>query len=921
MTEQKLQPVYRRDYRVPDYWIDSVQLSFQLEERATRVRATLQVRANDAVDGGRRPLVLNGEGLQTQAIRIDGRELPSNEWQIEGQQLTVPAPSSRFCVETEVLIDPQANTELSGLYTSSGNFCTQCEAEGFRRITWFLDRPDVMARFTTRIEADAERYPVLLSNGNRTGGGELEGGRHWVCWEDPFPKPSYLFALVAGNLKARRGEFATRSGRRVQLEIWVEPENIDSCDHALLSLKKSMAWDEEVFGLEYDLDIYMVVAVNDFNMGAMENKGLNVFNSKFVLAKPETATDDDYDGIEAVIAHEYFHNWTGNRVTCRDWFQLTLKEGLTVYRDQEFSADQSSAAVKRIEDVIQLRSAQFAEDSGPMSHPVRPESYVEMNNFYTTTVYEKGAEIVRLYERLLGRAGFRRGMDLYFERHDGSAVTCNDFRAAMADANGVDLTDFEAWYCQSGTPTLTARDRYDAQSKQYHLTLKQSASRAADQTDGAGSNESAELERLKRIPLPIPVLVGLIGSDGKDMPSAYPKSTSSSSVGDSAGDSKAAEARAMLVPEVKVGQRGCLLLLRESEQTFTFDNVYEPPVLSALRDFSAPVKWIQERDRKQLAFQMACDSDAFNRWDAGQELAQSVLLETISKIQDGEALSLDPDWLGAFGKVVRDSELDSALKAKAMGMPGERYLGQQMDCVDPVSIHRAREFCAHGLASSLQSELWQLFEVNGDNGDYSLDRAAVNRRLLKNTALGLLSRLEVPQVVAAAMEQFEASNNMTDCYAALEVLCELDAAERGEALERFYKRWKDDPLVLDKWFRVQALSARPQTLQEVIRLRGHADFHLSNPNRVRSLIGCFAQLNQLGFHADTGEGYRFIADNVIELDGINPQVASRLVSAFNHWRRFDAKRQAAMSRELERIAAHAGLSRDVGEIVGRALSS
>ncbi len=921
MTEQKLQPVYRRDYRVPDYWIDSVQLSFQLEERATRVLASMQVRANDAVDGVLRPLVLNGEGLQTQAIRIDGRELPSDEWQIEESQLTVAAPSKSFCLETEVLIDPHANTELSGLYTSSGNFCTQCEAEGFRRITWFLDRPDVMARFTTRIEADAERYAVLLSNGNRTGGGKLAGGRHWVRWEDPFPKPSYLFALVAGRLEACRGEFVTRSGRSVQLEIWVEPENIDSCDHALLSLKKSMAWDEEVFGLEYDLDIYMVVAVNDFNMGAMENKGLNVFNSKYVLAKPETATDDDYDGIEAVIAHEYFHNWTGNRVTCRDWFQLTLKEGLTVYRDQEFSADQSSAAVKRIEDVMQLRSAQFAEDSGPMSHPVRPESYVEMNNFYTTTVYEKGAEIVRLYQRLLGREGFRRGMDLYFERHDGSAVTCNDFRAAMADANDVDLTDFEAWYCQSGTPTLRAQGRYDAQSKQYHLTLEQSAGRAAnsnaDKADAVVSKANAELERLKEIPLPIPVLVALIGSDGNDMAIAYPASTASKR----SGDTQAAEPKAMLVPEVKVGERGCLLLLRESEQTFTFDNVEEPPVLSALRDFSAPVKWIQERDRKQLALQMACDRDAFNRWDAGQELAQSVLLETISKIQNGKALSLDADWLGAFGKVVDDSTLDSALKAKAMELPGERYLGQQMDCVDPVSIHRAREFCALELARSLRTELWQLFEANCDNRAYSLDRDAVNRRLLKNMALGLLSRLEEPQVVAAAMEQFKTSNNMTDCYAALEILCELNAEERGEALESFYTRWKQDPLVLDKWFRVQALSARPQTLQEVIRLRGHSDFHLGNPNRVRSLIGCFAQLNQLGFHAGTGEGYRFIADNVIELDSINPQVASRLVSAFNHWRRFDAERQAAMSCELERIAAHAGLSRDVGEIVSRALRS
>jgi len=689
-----------------------------------------------------------------------------------------------------------------------------------------------------------------------------------VRWEDPFPKPSYLFALVAGELRCHGGSFTTRSGREVRLEIWVEPQNIDRCEHALRSLQKAMKWDEEVFGLEYDLDIYMIVAVNDFNMGAMENKGLNVFNSKYVLARPDTATDDDYEAVEGVIGHEYFHNWTGNRVTCRDWFQLTLKEGLTVFRDQEFSADMTSPAVKRIQDVRALRTVQFAEDAGPMSHPIRPESYIEMNNFYTATVYEKGAEVVRMIHTLVGQEGFRRGMDLYFERHDGHAVTCDDFRAALADANDADLNQFERWYSTPGTPTLAASGAYDEERRTYHLTLRQSVPAA----------DPAQVPD----PLLMPVRVGLLGSGGGD-----------------------------LVERV--------LELKETEQTFEFKDLPERPVPSLARGFSVPVKLEMERSRQELAFLMAHDSDAFNRWDAGQELAQLLLLELAREHAAGRVLSLDPEFVAAFRKTLLDPNLDGSLKSLALTLPNERYLGQQMEVVDPDALHAARLFVVRGLARALRTELSATYAQHAPAGAFEIDKAAIARRRIRNRALAYLTALGEPETTALAARQLAEADNMTDYEAAFACLVNLDTPESTDAIRTFHERWQHEPLVLDKWFRMQAFSVLPGTTERVAELAGHPDFTLKTPNRVYALVGAFATGNQAAFHAQGGQGYVFLADKVLELDALNPQVAARMVKSFNTWKRFDTERQGLMRAEIERIAARPGLSKDVTEIVGRAL--
>ena len=882
MKTETPQPVLRSDYRRPDYWIDTVDLDFQLGEDATLVTASIRFRANDEVNDGGAPLVLHGQALTLVSVAVDGRELAAGEYTADGQGLTIPTVPAEFTLLTVVEIKPQENTALSGLYKSSGNFCTQCEAEGFRRITYFLDRPDVMAKYTTRIEGDATKYPVMLSNGNRVGGGKLEGGRHWVKWEDPFAKPSYLFALVAGELRSHDGEFVTMSGRTVRLEIWVEPQNIDSCAHALASLQKAMKWDEEVFGLEYDLDIYMIVAVGDFNMGAMENKGLNVFNSKFVLARPETATDDDYERIEGVIAHEYFHNWTGNRVTCRDWFQLSLKEGLTVFRDQQFTADMTSAAVKRIGDVRNLRTSQFAEAAGPMAHPIRPESYVEMNNFYTVTVYEKGAEVIRMYHTLLGQAGFRKGMDLYFERHDGGAVTCDDFRAAMADANGVDLTKFERWYDQAGTPSLKAHGSWDATNGTYTLTLAQSAK--------AMRGESAPR------PFHIPVRVGLLGAKGKDMPLQL-----------------AGEAAAMGTTRT--------LELCDAEAGFTFVGVTEKPVPSILRGFSAPVNFEMERTREELAFLMGHDSDPFQRWEAGQELGRRIVLGLVADRAAGRDLVLDPVFIEAFGRVLADESLDGSLKCQALVLPGERELALQMETVDVDGLHEARQFVCRELARALRAELRATYDATASSAPYTNDKANIDRRRLRNTVLAYLASLETFETTGLVWTQFESADNMTEIQAALSILTDLDCSERTQALAAYHAEWREDPLVLDKWFMVQAMSTHPAAVDHVLELSRHSDFTLKNPNRVRALVGNFAMLNQVRFHAADGRGYQFLGDVVLELDGINPQVASRIVSSFNQWRRFDEARQALMKAQLERIAAKEGLSKDVFEIVSRGLES
>jgi aminopeptidase N len=890
MSAEKPRVVYRQDYRPPDYRIDEADLHFALDEERTVVTARLQVRRNEALAGDVPPLVLDGEGLALRAVAIDGRPLRASEYHVSDESLVIDAPPARFELETAVEISPRANTALSGLYLSSGNFCTQCEAHGFRRITWFLDRPDVMARFRTTLEADRERFPVLLSNGNRVAEENLSEGRHRAVWEDPFPKPSYLFALVAGDLRRHADRFTTRSGREVRLEIWVEPANLDRCEHAMRSLKRAMKWDEVVFGLEYDLDVYMIVAVNDFNMGAMENKGLNVFNSKYVLARPDTATDDEYEAIEGVIAHEYFHNWTGNRVTCRDWFQLTLKEGLTVYRDQEFSAETTSRPVKRIQDVKSLRSRQMPEDAGPMAHPIRPDSYISMDNFYTATVYEKGAEVVRLYETLLGRDGFRRGMDLYFQRHDGEAVTCDDFRAAMADANGTDLSRLERWYAQAGTPLLEASGVHDPARGRYTLSLRQSY-------PGAEGDDPRE-------PVPIPVRMGLLGPDGAPLPLHL--------VGDA--DAEAA-------PMERV------LRLEEREQRFVFDQVPVRPVPSLLRGFSAPVKLHVALSRDELAFLMAHDPDPFNRWDAGQQLAAALLLDLAADARAGRTLALAPAFVDAFGRILADPHLDGSLQSLALGLPAEDVLGQEMAVIDPDALHAARDFAVAELARCHREALeaiharLALATANGDAraGAASDGQAAVDARRLKNTCLRYLAALGDPGWTAQVAAQCESARTMTDRQAALRILVDLEGPERERALERFHAEWRDDPLVLDKWFALQAVSARADTPERVESLYRHPDFSLANPNRVRALVGTFASGNPVRFHDASGRGYRFLADAVLDLDPKNPQVAARLVSSFSQWRRFDPGRQEAMRAQLQRIAEVPRLSKDVRENVDRTL--
>lgn len=880
MKDPVPQPIHRKDYQPPAFVIDTVQLHFDLQESFTTVRATMEVRRNGSHGAD---LVLRGERLELVSVIIDGIPCEADSYTVTEENLSVPNVPDTFELRTEVRIKPHENTELSGLYKSSGNYCTQCEAEGFRRITYFLDRPDVMARYRTTIVADKASYPVLLSNGNAVERADLDGGRHTVTWEDPFPKPSYLFALVAADLSCKEGTFTTRSGREVKLEIWVEHQNIGACDHALLSLQKSMKWDEEVFGLEYDLDIYMIVAVSDFNMGAMENKGLNVFNSKYVLARPETATDDDFEGVEAVIGHEYFHNWTGNRVTCRDWFQLTLKEGLTVFRDEQFTADMTSPAVKRIQDVRVLRAAQFSEDASPTAHPIRPDAYIEMNNFYTATVYNKGAEVIRMMHTLLGPQAFRKGMDLYFERHDGQAVTCDDFRAAMADASGVDLEQFGLWYSQSGTPRLRVCGEYDAPAQTYSLTLEQLAPTAGGPAEYA--------------PMHLPVAIGLLGPAGADL-ELQPSD-----------------------PAVTLRGTTAILELRAQKQTFTFEGVTAPPQPSVLRGFSAPVKLEQERSGEELALSMAHDSDSFNRWDAAQSFASDLLLALTAARASGAEMLADPRFVAAVGALLQDPKLDPSLAALSLILPDERVLGQRQSVVDVDGLHAARTFLRRAVADAHAPRLWEVYrDLVQRTKPYANGKDANGWRRLKNVVLGYLVSTADPAAIEAARTQFDQADNMTDAQAALSVLVDQDHPARDEALGAFYERWKNQPLVLDKWFAVQAMAERSDTVDRVNALRTHADMTLSNPNRIRSLMGTFAVRNQVRFHAADGGGYTLLADTIVELDPLNPQVAARLTSAFMSWRRFDDGRKALMKSELQRIRDTQGLSRDVAELISKALA-
>jgi len=861
MREPTSRTIFLKDYTPPPFLISTIELDVEIRDNDAFVRARLAVvRNSDSADAAA-PLVLNGDELCLQSIAIDGRKLGAGEYSVEPERLTIAAVPDAFKLETAVTIVPQKNTKLEGLYATKAGFVTQCEAEGFRRITWFIDRPDVMAKYTVTVRANKDKYPVLLSNGNLVGSGEQRGGRHWAKFEDPFPKPSYLFAMVAAKLEMLEDAFVTKSGRQARLAIYVEPGRLDQCGFAMECLKSSMKWDEEVFGLELDLDQYMIVAVGDFNSGAMENKGLNIFNTKYVLARPDVATDVDYQNIDRVVAHEYFHNWTGDRVTCRDWFQLSLKEGLTVFRDQEYGADRYSRPVQRIQEVRSLRSGQFPEDAGPMAHPVRPQSYMEIRNFYTMTVYEKGAEVVRMQHTLLGPALFRKGMDLYFERHDGQAVTTDDFVAAMQDASGIDLMQFKRWYDQAGTPVLEVTGSYDAAAKRYTLSVKQSCPPTPGQPD--------------KLPLHIPFAVGLVGSDGGDLAAK-------------------------------------LLSVTQAEEQFVFDDIPESPVPSILRGFSAPVTVKYAYSEAELAHLMAHDSDAFNRWEAGQRLATGLLL--------GGANEAPKSFIDAFGRVLADGPRDPAFAAEALNLPSESTLAEQVEVVDPDALHASRVGVRRQVAAALRKELLSMYGEMTVHGPYSPDAASAGKRALRNLCLGLLMELDDAEIRALCVKQFEAADNMTDAMAALTFLANTDCPERMAALESVYGKWKHEPLVVDKWLSVQATSRLPGTLDEVKRLTAHPAFDIRNPNKIYSLIRAFVAANHVRFHAADGGGYEFAAEQVIAIDKLNPQVAARVARCFDRWRKFDSGRQAHAKAALEKILASEGLSRDVGEIVGKALA-
>ena len=885
MRTEQPKMIYLKDYQAPDYLIDETHLTFGLFDDHSLVHAQLVMRRNPARGAGLPPLVLDGEQMQLLSVKLDDSDLSGDDYQLAADSLTLQPRSETFTVDTSVRIHPETNTALEGLYKSSGMFCTQCEAEGFRKITYYLDRPDVMSRFTTTLIADQKQYPILLSNGNPIGNGPQEDGRHWATWEDPFMKPAYLFALVAGDLWCVEDSFTTVSGRDVALRIYVEPENIDKCAHAMTSLKKSMRWDEEAYGREYDLDIFMIVAVNDFNMGAMENKGLNIFNSSAVLARAETATDAAHQRVEAIVAHEYFHNWSGNRVTCRDWFQLSLKEGFTVYRDAGFSADMHSATVKRIQDVAYLRTHQFAEDAGPMAHAVRPDSFIEISNFYTLTVYEKGSEVVGMLHTLLGAEGFRKGSDLYFERHDGQAVTCDDFIKAMEDANGVELGQFKRWYSQAGTPRLQVSERFDAQARTYSLTLRQSCPPTPD--------------KVEKLPFVIPVALGLLDANGHELP-------------------------LRLSDESQAGGTSRVLAVTEAEQTFTFVDIAEQPLPSLLRGFSAPVKLSFPYTRDQLMFLMQHDTDGFNRWDAGQQLSVQVLQEMIGQYQHGDSLNMDSRLLTALASVLENPQLDQAMVAEMLSLPSEAYLAEISDTADVDAIHAAREFARRQLADGLFDALWARYQANREVSKataYVAEKEHFARRALQNIALSYLMLSGRPEVLAATLEQYDACDNMTERLTALAVLVNSPfEAEKSKALEAFAEHFKDNPLVMDQWFSVQAASGLPGGLQRVKALMQHPAFTLKNPNKVRALIGAFAGQNLINFHAADGSGYRFLADLVIELNALNPQIASRQLSPLTRWRKYDSQRQALMKAELERILASGALSSDVYEVVSKSLA-
>jgi aminopeptidase N len=879
MRTEQARPVRLEDYRPPDWLVETVQLDVSLNPTAARVRARLRLKPNPEA-AAPAPVVLDGDAINLVALSIDGEPLALDRYAATPERLTIRQPPHRpFVLSIETAVDPSANTQLLGLYRSGKTYCTQCEAEGFRRITYFPDRPDVMAVYTTRIEADKAEAPVLLANGNLTASGDLAQGRHFAVWHDPFPKPSYLFALVGGNLACVEDRFVTMSGREVALRIYVEPGKESRCAYAMDSLKRAMRWDEEAFGREYDLDVFMIVAVSDFNMGAMENKGLNIFNDKYVLAAPETATDADFAHIEAIIAHEYFHNWTGNRITCRDWFQLCLKEGLTVFRDQEFSSDQRSRPVKRISDVRLLRAHQFTEDAGPLAHPVRPEVYSEINNFYTATVYEKGAEVVRMLKALLGAHGFRQGMDLYFARHDGRAATVDEFIRCFADANRTDLTQFMRWYSQAGTPEVAATATYDAKAKTCRLDLAQ----VVPPTPGQPAKE----------PMVIPLAIGLVGRDGNDLP--------------------------LVLESGERVERG-VLVLTQPAHSFTFTGLEEKPVASLNRGFSAPIKVLSSQSADDLRFLAARDGDPFNRWQAVQTLATSLLIDNVAALRAPRPLRQDEGLIAALAAILTDPALEPAFVAQALTMPSEADIARDIGSdVDPDAIFAARARLRALVGERLGATLSETYQRSSDRGPYSPDAAGAGKRALKNVCLDLMAATGGQSAIALAMRQYQAADNMTDRMAALATLSLHDVPERSAALDDFYRRYASDPLVIDKWFSLQATIPEPATLARVRALTAHPAFSFANPNRLRALIGAFAQANQTQFNRPDGAGYDFVADTVLALDQKNPQVAARFMTAFKSWRALEASRRPRAEAALKRVVARDGLSRDVKDIVTRSL--
>lgn len=877
MRDAQPESIYLKDYQPPYFVIEQTHLRFNLFEDHAQVDSRLVVRRNrQQHENFEGPLVLVGQQLELLAIAIDGSRLTDNEYVLENDSLTIHNVSNSFELVISTRTEPQNNTELEGLYKSGGMFCTQCEAEGFRRITYYLDRPDVMSIFTTEIIAEKSKYPILLSNGNAEAHRDLEGGRHSVSWHDPHRKPCYLFALVAGDLMVKEDSFTTMNGRKVELKIFVEPQNIDKTDYAMDALKRSMTWDEEKYGREYDLDIFMIVAVDDFNMGAMENKGLNIFNSSCVLANPQTATDVSYQRIEAIVAHEYFHNWSGNRVTCRDWFQLSLKEGFTVYRDSQFTADMNSAAVKRIEDASIMRTVQFAEDAGPMAHPVQPDSYMEISNFYTVTIYEKGSEIVGMIHKLLGDNGFRKGSDLYFDRHDGQAVTIDEFVSAMEDANDFSLTQFKRWYKAAGTPVVEVESYYDTAAKTYSLTFKQSCEE----------------------PFLIPIELGLIGRNGQELD-------------------------VTLAPGL-INKRGAyeqgIFKLTEKEQVLVFADVKEEPVPSLLRDFSAPIKLNYDFSRDQLLFLMQHDRDGFNRWDAGQNLALDVIYQVMQQLAEGNKPEVDVRLITAYRNVLKRNDIGDAMLAKMLLLPSVSYIAETQAVIDIQAINKARSHVLSVLAVALAKDLAALYQKLNVQRDYLPEPKQMAQRGLKNAALSYLLKTDNKEYCDLAIAQFENSDNMTDSMAALASLVNSKHKSQAEvALASFYHKWQTEPLVVNQWLSVQAGSAEYGTIDNINKLLEHESFDIKNPNKVRSVIGAFAGQSLINFHAPDGAGYQLLADKIILLNRLNPQIASRLVSPLSKWNRYVDSQAQQMKLQLQRIMAEEDLSKDVYEVVSKSL--